>query len=115
MGSILSKLLPLFIGPISGLVTTRVMDLIDDGLKLTASWSDSVKQLLVMALAAVIPLLNASWGINLPTDPSALATPTTVQYVVGLVIALILKGHASASAAASGSVTAQKPPTTAVR
>lgn len=91
MNSILKMLLPLFVGPISGFVTTYVMDFIDDTLKWTANWPDQVKQAAVLVLSALIPVANAQWGITLPNDPSQLATQPVVQMIVGAAVAFLVK------------------------
>lgn len=97
MGGILGTIGAVLVGPLSGLITTRLMDVIDDGLKLTSAWPDTIKQLLVMALAAVVPVANAQWHLTLPADPSQLLTQPTVQYVVGLALAFIFKHGSTAS------------------
>lgn len=101
MSKIFLSLLGTLIGPLSGLITTRVMDFIDDVMGITAKWPDTIKQLLVMALAAIVPVVNAQWGLHLPPDVPTFFASTDVQYIVGLVLALILKGHSTTSSAAA--------------
>lgn len=101
MNAILLGIASTLIGPISGLVTTRLMDFIDDGMKLTASWPTPVKQILVMALAAIVPVANAQLHLVLPADPSAFFASTNVQYIVGLILAFIFKHGSSASKTAA--------------
>ena len=102
MGNILLGIVGAMIGPISGLITTRVMDYVDDVLKLTNGLPDAIKQLVVMALAAVIPLLNAQYGFHLAPDYQTLLSQPSVQYIVSVVLAFVLKGHAQAKAIAAG-------------
>lgn len=77
------------------------MDYIDDAKMWTAKLPDPVKQLLVMVLAAVVPLLNARFGTTLPADLSIIGAPS-VQIIIATVIAFILKGHAQAKAVSLG-------------
>lgn len=101
MSGLLGTLGAVLVGPLSGLITTRLMDVIDDGLKITSAWPDTIKQLLVMALAALLPIANAQWHLTLPTDPSLVLTQPTVQYVVGIVLAFVFKHGSTASKTAA--------------
>ena len=93
MSNFLLGLAATLIGPIAGLLTNRIMNYVDDVAKLTANLPDAVKQLIVMVLAAVIPVLNAKFGLQLPSDIAGILSQPTVQSVVAFVLALILKGH----------------------
>lgn len=97
MSNFLLGLAATMIGPISGIITTKVMDYVDDAKKWTANAPDAVKQLIVMALAAVIPLLNSKFGLNLPSDIGGLFSQPAVQSIVAFVLALVLKGHSNQS------------------
>lgn len=89
-----------FIGPLSGILTTRVMDVVDDGLKLTANWPDAVKRGVVLALASVLPLVATAFPqLAIPSNPADLLTQPFIQSVLAFVIALVLKGHAKTAAA----------------
>ena len=92
MNSILLGIAGTLIGPISGLVTFRLMNWIDDVAKLTEKWPDTLKQLLVMALAAVVPVANSQWGVELPADAATLFSQPSVQHIVAIALAFILKG-----------------------
>lgn len=98
MTAVLLGILGTLIGPLSGLITTRLMDYIDDAKGWTDKLPDSVKQLIVMGLAAVIPLVNARFNTQLPADPSALVSQPSIQTIVAMLIAFILKGHKKVSA-----------------
>lgn len=91
MNPIFKLLLPMLVGPISGFITTYAMDLIDDVLKWTANWPNPVKQLIVMVLSAVIPIIGQQTGLTLPADPSQLATQPVVQMIVGAAVAFFVK------------------------
>lgn len=95
---ILAHLLPLF----SGILTTRVMDVLDDGLKLTASWPDSVKRALVAGIAAILPVVGSQvHGLAIPSNPADLLSQPFVQVFVSYLLALIFKTHAQNSAASA--------------
>lgn len=93
MTALLLSIAGTLIGPLAGLITTRLFDYVDDVKLWTAKLPDAVKQLLVVALAAVIPLINAKWGLQLPADPDQLFTQPGVQSLVAVFLAFILKGH----------------------
>lgn len=94
MQAILFGILGTMIGPISALVTTRLMDFIDNVLKLTDGLPATTKQLIVMALAAIVPVLNSHFGVTIPTDYQSILSQPDIQYIVGLILAFVLKGHA---------------------
>ena len=101
MSGILLSIAAHFIAPISAILTTRIMDVIDDGLKLTASWPDAVKRGVVLALASILPLVATAFPqLTVPTNPGDLLTQPFIQSVLAFVIALILKGHAQAQSVA---------------
>ena len=110
MGGFLSHVFPsslvlaiaaAMIGPLSGLITTRVMDTLTRLSTTLDKAPDTVKQIVVMFLAAVIPLANAAWGLQLPADYHALLAQPSVQAVVAMVLAFILKGHQQTKAVAA--------------
>lgn len=96
MTFILQHVLPLFASSIAGFLTYYAMQLIDDVLKLTANWPNPAKQGLVMFIGLLLPVLNAQYGLQLPTDPSTLLTQPGVQGVIAVLIAFFLK-HANGS------------------
>ena len=91
------------IGPLSGLITNRLFDYVDDVKKWTAKLPDAGKQTLVVILAGAIPFLNAKFGFSLPADACAvgvaadacidslLAQPS-LQSIVAIALAFVLKG-----------------------
>jgi hypothetical protein len=99
MSGILLSIAAHFIAPISGILATRFMDVIDDGLKLTANWPDTVKRGVVLALASVLPLVATAFPqLQIPTNPADMLTQPFVQSVIAFVIALVLKTHTQAKA-----------------
>ena len=97
MSGLLTMLVGTMIGPVSGIITTRVMDYVDDVKGWTARLPDWGKQVIVAALAAVVPLANAQFGIDLSSDPTNILTQPSVQSIVAAGLAFILKGHKLAS------------------
>lgn len=78
-------------GPLTGFISTYVMDWVDDILKITANWPNPAKQALVIVLTAAIPAIAQATGLTLPADPTQLATQPVVQSVVGAALAFFLK------------------------
>lgn len=109
MHGIWTLLVGSLLGPISGLITTKVFDYVDDVQKWTARLPAWGKQLLVILLAAVIPAANSQWGLHIAACSAGqdaavcvtniLAQPN-IQYIVGLMVAFFLKGHSHSKAAA---------------
>lgn len=91
MSLIFKLMLPMLVGPLTGFISTYVMDLVDDVLKITANWPNPAKQALVIALTALLPAIAQVTGLTLPADPSNLATQPVVQSIVGAAVAFFVK------------------------
>lgn len=90
-GFLVQHFLPVFIPAIAGYLTNLAMNGIDDVLKLTAKWPDTVKQAAVIVIAAAVTAANAQWGFNLPTDTASLLTQPNVQTILAALIAFAIK------------------------
>ena len=93
----LRQLAPMLIGPIAGFATNYLMTFIDDILKWTAKWPDSVKRGLVIAIGLLIPVLNQKFGVDLSTDPTILFSQPSVQGIIAVIVAFFLKHAGSTS------------------
>ena len=99
MNTILLGLAGHLVGPISGILTTPVMDWLDDVVKLTAKWPDLLKRCIVLAIAAVLPTIAAlAPGLHLSMNPADLLTKPEVQAIIAFFVALLLKSHNKAKA-----------------
>lgn len=107
-GFLIEHFLPVFIPAIAGYLTNLAMNGIDDVLKLTAKWPDTVKQAAVIVIAAGVTAANAQWGFNLPTDAASLLTQPNVQTIIAALIAFALKHSQQLKAAAPTPMPATK-------
>ncbi len=93
MNSLLTMLAGTLLGPISGIITTRAMDYVDDVKGWTSKLPDWGKQIGVVVISAIIPLANAQFGMDLSGDPMNILTQPSIQTIVAAGLAFILKGH----------------------
>lgn len=94
MNGILLGLASHFVGTLSGILTTPVMDWLDDVVQLTAKWPDWSKRTLVAMIAAVLPTVAALVpALHLSMNPADLLSRPEVQTIIGFVIAFLFKVH----------------------
>jgi hypothetical protein len=108
MGAIFLGLAAHFSGTLSGILTNPAMDYIDDVLKITATWPDWLKRILVGAIGGILPVvITLVPGLHISANPADLVTKPEVQIILAFFVSLMLHTHNKAKAITSATGTAK--------